>query len=169
MTEVEHFLKLNNDPEFISNLHKKRTHSSKNEYIGSTISRALKIRNSVDKENIVRDFWEYQYQNISESTLNYFTRYVYDPTYRVLYCDWYGHDNVELNEILCDWNNHTYWYDKIKSVSRWKKGVILYLAFSKSSGKNGINIYWSKTDEKTNNFHPDYSLKINADGNITDL
>lgn len=169
MSQVESFLKLYNDPEIISKLHTKRTYSSKNKYISSTIGRALKIRSSVDRDNMVRDFWEYQYQNINKNNLNYFIRYVYDPIYRVLYCDWDDHNNNELSEILYDWGNHTYWCDKIKNVSRWKNGNVIYLAFSKSSGKNGINIYWSKTDKKINDYHPDYSLKITAEGYLTDL
>ena len=50
-----------------------------------------------------------------------------------------------------------------------ENGVVLYLAISRSFGMNGINIYWSKTDKKINDYQPDYSLKINADGYITDL
>ena len=169
MSQVKVFLKMCEDPEFLSKLHTKRTFTSKNKYISSIIGRAFKIRKVIDKENMVRDFWVYQYQNITEKNLNYFTRYVYDPTYRVLYCDWDDHNNNELSEILYDWENHTYWFDKIKRVSKWKNGVELYLAFSKSFGKNGINIYWSKTDKKINEYCPDYSLKINADGYLTDL
>lgn len=159
-----------NNSEFLSKLYTKRTYSSKNNYISSTLGRALKIRSSADKDKMVRDFWEYQYQNINENNLNCFTTYVYDPIYRVLYCDWYDHNNNnELSEILYDWENHTYWFDKIKNVTKWKNGVVLYLVFSRSLGRNGINIYWSKTDKKINEHHPDYSLKINADGYITDL
>jgi hypothetical protein len=169
MTQVESFSKMCNDPEFVSKLHTKRTYSSKNKYISTTLGRALKIRGIADKNNMVRQFWEYQYQNITDANLNYFTRYVYDPTYRVLYCDWADHNNNELSEILYDWVNHRYWYDKIKNVLKWKTGVVVYLAFSRSFGKNGINIYWSKTDKKINDYHPDYSLKINADGDLTDL
>ena len=160
-----------NNSEFLSKLYTKRTYSSKNKYISTTLGRALKIRSSADKDKMVRDFWEYQYQNINENNLNCFTRYVYDPTYRALYCDWDDHNNNnnELSEILYDWENHTYWCDKLKSVSKWKNGVVLYLAISRSFGMNGINIYWSKTDKKINDYQPDYSLKINADGYITDL
>ena len=143
-----------------------------NKYIKIIITRALKKYNGLNtgnNENVVKDFWEYQYQNINEDTLNYFTVYIYDPSYCVLYCDWNDHNNTELNTKLSNWKNHTYWCDKIKSVSRWKMGHVVYLAFSHSSLTNGINIYWSKSGKKTSTYHPEFSLKINSEGYITEI